>query len=135
MAESEEIRQPPKFGAAALSHSESYELLALADLVALPSLHEGMSNAVMEAMAAGRPVVATAVGGTPELLDGRGLLVPPGDAIALADAMERLLADRPYAMRLGARARCWSRANLSLDAMLEEHIRLYRDLLERKCAE
>jgi glycosyltransferase involved in cell wall biosynthesis len=109
-------------------------LLARADVVVLSSLHEGMSNAVMEAMAAGRPIVATGVGGTPELLDGRGVLVPPGDPVALAAAIERLLIDPDYGSRLGAQARCWSRAHLSADRMIDEHIRIYAGLLERRCA-
>ncbi|MEV5754571.1 glycosyltransferase [Actinoallomurus sp. NPDC052308] len=106
-------------------------LLARADVVALASLEEGMSNAVMEAMAAGRPVVATDVGGTGELLDGRGLLVPPADPEALADGLERLLGDPGLAADLAARARAWSRAHLSADAMVEQHVRLYADLVGR----
>ena len=66
----------------------------------------------MEAMAAGRPVVATAVGGTPELLRDRGILVPPGDPAALASAIGALLADPGRRASLGAVARCWSRAHL-----------------------
>ena len=63
-----------------------------ADCVVLPSLHEGLSVALVEAMAYGVPVVATRVGGVPELLeDGAGLLVPPGDADALAEALARVL--------------------------------------------
>lgn len=106
--------------------------LARADVVVLPSLTEGMSNAVMEAMAAGRPVVATAVGGTPELLaDGRGLLVPPADAGALADAVGRLLSDREQASRMGRAAREWSHTHLHADTMVDRHIALYDRLLER----
>jgi L-malate glycosyltransferase len=110
-------------------------LLARARVVALPSLHEGMSNAVMEAMAAGRPVVATDVGGTRELLRGRGVLVPPADAEALADGLAEVLGDPALAADLGARARHWSLANLSVEAMVDRHVHLYRDLLERRCAE
>ncbi|HVB44083.1 MAG TPA: glycosyltransferase [Streptosporangiaceae bacterium] len=109
-------------------------LLARADVVAHASLEEGMSNAVMEAMAAGRAVVATSVGGTPELLRGRGLLVPPADPAALADAIEQVLADRVLAGRLGAAARSWSRAHLSAGAMVDRHIQIYSDLMERRCA-
>ena len=105
-------------------------LLARADVVVLPSLHEGMSNAVMEAMAAGRPVVATAVGGTPELLRDRGILVPPGDPIALASAIDELLAYPGRRASLGAAARRWSRTHLSADRMVDEHVRIYSDLLE-----
>jgi L-malate glycosyltransferase len=109
-------------------------LLSRADVVVLPSLHEGMSNAVMEAMAAGRPVVATEVGGTGELLRGRGVLVPPGEPQALADGIELVLADRGFAERIAERARAWSRAHVHVDRMVDEHLRIYRELLERTCA-
>lgn len=105
--------------------------LARADAVVLPSLEEGLPNAVMEAMAAGRPVVATAVGGTPELLDGRGLLVAPGSPDALADALRRVLTDTPLADRLGHDARDWAQAHLDSAAMTDRYLALYRDLLER----
>ena len=109
--------------------------LARADVVVLPSLHEGMSNAVMEAMAAGRPVVATDVGGTGELLRGRGILVPPSDPAALADGLGRVLGDPALAARLGAKAQTWSRDHLHVDAMVDRHVHIYRELLERRCAE
>src|SRR5438128_8523026 len=68
--------------------------LAAMDVFVLPSDAEGMSNALLEAMAAGRPVVATAVGGTVEVVEpGSGTLVPPRDAQALASAILRLLSD------------------------------------------
>jgi glycosyltransferase involved in cell wall biosynthesis len=83
------------------------EVLAALDVFVLPSRTEGMSNALLEAMAMALPVVATAVGGTPEVIaDGRsGLLVPPDDASALAAAIARVLADADLARRLGAAAR------------------------------
>jgi glycosyltransferase involved in cell wall biosynthesis len=109
-------------------------LLARADVVVHPSHTEGMSNAVMEAMAAGRPVVATSVGGTPELLRDRGMLVPPREPAAFAAAVERLLADPAYAATLGQRARDWSHAHLRMDHMVDQHIRIYSDLLEPRCA-
>jgi glycosyltransferase involved in cell wall biosynthesis len=107
-------------------------LLARADVAVLPSLEEGMSNAVMEAMAAGRPIVATDVGGTRELLQGRGVLVPPAEPEALADGIEQVLTDPGWATRLGRLARAWSREHLLADAMIDRHIRIYRELLERK---
>jgi glycosyltransferase involved in cell wall biosynthesis len=109
-------------------------LLASADVVALPSLTEGLPNAVMEAMAAGRPVVATDVGGTAELLRDRGILVPPRDAAALAEGLERLLTDPAYASRLAAAARAWVRENAALDTMIDRHIAVYTELWERKRA-
>ena len=82
-------------------------VLAAADVVAMPSLAEGLGVAAIEAMAAGRPVVASAVGGLPELIaDGeQGLLVPAGDADALAAALGRCLGDADLRARLGAGGR------------------------------
>ncbi|MGW2519291.1 glycosyltransferase [Streptomyces sp. NPDC001617] len=108
--------------------------LARADVVVLPSLHEGCSNAVMEALAAGRPMVATAVGGTPELLRGHGVLVPPADAAALADGLQRLLDDRKLADEFGRNGCAWARATLSVEAMADRYVSLYRELLGRPCA-
>jgi glycosyltransferase involved in cell wall biosynthesis len=81
--------------------------LARLDVAVLPSRAEGMSNALLEYMAAGRPIVATAVGANSALIaDGiHGVLVPPGDDAALAGAIHRLLVDRRYARRLGETAR------------------------------
>jgi glycogen(starch) synthase len=88
-------------------HREVPALLAGADVVVLPSRYEELGTALVEAMAAGRPVVASAVGGIPELVrDGvDGLLVPPGDPAALAGAIEKLLADPDLAATLGASGR------------------------------
>ncbi|GAA4201989.1 glycosyltransferase family 4 protein [Streptosporangium oxazolinicum] len=109
-------------------------LMGRASVVVLASLHEGMSNAVMEAMAAGKPIVATAVGGTRELLSGRGLLVPPQDPLALADSLERLLRDPGLGVSLGGAARAWALGNLGVDSMIDRHLTLYRHLLEERCA-
>lgn len=80
------------------------DVLAHARVLALPSRAEGFPIAPLEAMAVSRPVVATRVGGTPELVaDGEtGLLVPPGDVEALAAALRRVLEDDELARRLGA---------------------------------
>ena len=79
----------------------------MADVFVLPSLSEGSPNALLEAMACGLPIVATRVGGVPEIaVDGEtALLVPPEDPVALARAIDRLLRDRPLAARLGSAAR------------------------------
>jgi glycosyltransferase involved in cell wall biosynthesis len=111
------------------------ELLARADVCVLPSLTEGLSNAVMEAMAAGKAIVATNVGGTGELLrDGRGVLVPPGDAEALARAISRVLRDPELSASLRTRSREWARSHLRADEMVQRHIELYTGLLEAECA-
>lgn len=106
--------------------------LTRADVVVLPSLYEGSSNAVMEAMAAGRPVVATSVGGTPELVEGRGVLVPPVDPAALAEGIHQLLSDPDAAAALGRAAREWAMANLTADVMVDRYVALYRQLLARR---
>jgi glycosyltransferase involved in cell wall biosynthesis len=96
----------------------------------LCSLEEGLPNAVMEAMAAGVPVIATAVGGVPELVeDGvTGLLVPPGDPGALARAIAVVSADPALRARLGRAARARVAAR-SWPACREAHVQLYRELV------
>ena len=91
-------------------------ILAAADLVVSPSLREGMQVSLLEAMAAGLPVVATAVGGTTDAVahGETGLLVPPASPDALAGAVGRLLADRPLMASMGAAAR--ARAEREFDA-------------------
>jgi glycosyltransferase involved in cell wall biosynthesis len=90
-----------------LGHRDDIEVcLAGMDLFVLPSLNEGMGRALIEAMAAGLPVIASRVGGIPAVIshEQTGLLVPSGDAGALAEALRRLL-DRPeWAKQLGAAA-------------------------------
>jgi L-malate glycosyltransferase len=108
-------------------------LLARTDLVCHPARMEGLPNAVMEAMAASRPIVATAVGGTPELIqDGvHGLLVPPEDPGALAVALIKLLADRDLRARLGRAARERIAAQYSLPQLIERIDRLYAEMTGR----
>src|SRR5262249_15067841 len=89
------------------------------DVAVLCSRSEGMSNALLEYMAAGRPIVATAVGANVQLIDHgvNGLLVPPGDAAALAAAIRQLLSDRVLANRLGGAARRRVQEHYSREAM------------------
>jgi glycosyltransferase involved in cell wall biosynthesis/O-antigen/teichoic acid export membrane protein len=108
-------------------------LLARCSFSVLPSLTEGMPNAVLESLAQGRAVVASAVGGVPEILErGGGILVPPGDAGSLADAMRALLADPALAARLGAEGRGLVHDWFGIDRMVEESLHLYQFLLARK---
>jgi glycosyltransferase involved in cell wall biosynthesis len=85
---------------------DALRLLCAADIFVLASRQEGLPVALMEAMSVGASIVATAVGGVPEVItDGvNGLIVPPGDPGALADAIERLASDPDLRSRLGARA-------------------------------
>jgi glycosyltransferase involved in cell wall biosynthesis len=94
--------------------------LAEADIFVLPSLSEALPNAVLEAMAAGLPVVTSEVGGIPELIsdDRTGLLVPPGDAAALAAALLRVMNETGLAARLGQAARVAAETHYSFDRMV-----------------
>jgi glycosyltransferase involved in cell wall biosynthesis len=106
-------------------------LLAACDVVALPSLFEGLPLALLEGMAAGKPVVATAIGGTDEaVVDGvTGLLVPPRDAEALAAALRRVLGDPPLAQRLGDAGRARAVAEFSIERMIERVMGVYDAVL------
>ena len=105
-------------------------LLDECSFTVLPSLSEGLPNAVLESLAQGRAVVASAVGGIPEILNrGGGILVPAGDPEALADAMRSLLADPTLAARLGAEGRAVVSDGFGIDRMVEESLQLYRGLL------
>jgi len=109
------------------------ELLESCDLFVLPSLYEGLPVSVLEAMASGRPVIATRIGGTDEAVedDVNGLLVPPADPIALASAIRRLLADRSLAQRLSARARDRVRREFSSETVAAHTAAIYEELVER----
>lgn len=97
------------------------------DVFALSSVTEGTSMSILEAMASGVPVVATAVGGTPALVrNGElGMLVESGDAGAMADAIISLAVSHPAHRELAERARTYTVAHYSEDAMLERYQRLY----------
>lgn len=92
---------------------------------------EPFARGPVEALAAGTPVIATATGGTPEIVrDGEtGLLIPPFDAEAIARASNRLLADRPLRDRLGAAGRTETLARFSIDRQIERYLAAYRELL------
>ena len=102
-------------------------MLAGADVVAMPSLQEGLGVAALEAMAAGRPVVASRVGGLGEaVVDGEtGLLVPPGEPAALARALAELAADPARRARLGAAGRARVLARYTMAQMAEGTLACY----------
>jgi len=103
------------------------KLLAGLDVLAFSSLREGLSIAMLEAMSAGVPVVATRVGGTPELIDSdvNGVLVPPNDPEALGRALIDLLTDPSRAEGLGGAGRDRVKAEFSMERMVETYEALY----------
>jgi glycosyltransferase involved in cell wall biosynthesis len=109
------------------------EVLSEVAVSVLPSFSEGLSNTLLESMAAGVPVVATRVGGNPEVIeDGEtGLLVPPRDAAALADAIYLLLENPKLASRFGQAGRQRVVELFSLERMIGETERLYLSLLNQ----
>jgi len=115
---------------------DSIELMAAFDVFVLPSVIEGMSNALLEAMAVGRPVVATDVGGNPEVVvDGEtGFLVPPADPHHLATTLTKLLQAPEMAVEMGAAGRRRVMAHYRVDVMTRRIEDLYDTLLAGKAA-
>jgi glycosyltransferase involved in cell wall biosynthesis len=107
------------------------ELYQLLEIALLPSRIEGLSQALLEAMALGKPVIASAAGGNLDLVRHEidGLLVPPLDSAAWAVAIERLLGDNLLAARLGGAARHTARETFALDRTVQATIALYQGLL------
>jgi sugar transferase (PEP-CTERM/EpsH1 system associated) len=103
------------------------------DCFVLPSLSEGISNTILEAMATGLPVVATRVGGNPELIEHgvSGLLVRPGDVEGLAETLLALWRGRDRARAIGSAARKGVERSFSLERMVGDYARLYQGLLDR----
>jgi glycosyltransferase involved in cell wall biosynthesis len=105
----------------------------LAALAALPSRIEGLSQALLEAMALGLPVVASDAGGNPDLIaPDTGVLVPPLDPAAWAAALARLIADPAARARLGAAARARVRRDFTLEHTAEQTEVVYREALQRR---
>jgi glycosyltransferase involved in cell wall biosynthesis len=107
------------------------DAVAAADVICLASRFEGSPNVLLEAMAAGRPVAATAVDGVPEIVSDRveGLLAPPGDESALAGALLCLAGSPELRRRLGHAGRSRAVAEHSIQANVASHCRLYRAVL------
>ena len=104
------------------------------DLFVLPSLAEGISNTILEAMATGLPVVGTAVGGNSELIQSEitGTLVPSADAKRMAEAIELYVNDPGLCHHQGTAARCVVESQFSLDSMLSAYLKVYDRLFAMK---
>ena len=110
------------------------EILRGLDFFVLPSLAEGVSNTILEAMATGLPVVATRVGGNPELVDEgiTGRLVPSADSEAMATAILGYFDDPATARQHARAARQAAVQRFSLDRMIKDYLLLYDGLLRRQ---
>jgi sugar transferase (PEP-CTERM/EpsH1 system associated) len=110
-------------------------VLAAMDVFALPSIAEGMSNTLLEAMASGLPAVATRVGGTAELLeDGKtGRLIERGDRAALEKVLCEYLEDGELRLTHGRAAREWVTEHFGLERMCREYFDVYRGVLAGRC--
>jgi len=111
--------------------SDIPELLACCDLFVLPSLYEGLPLSVLEAMAAAKPVIASAIGGTDEaVIHGEtGLLVPPADSVALANAIRIVLDEPALAQRLALNGRARVQREFSAGQMVQRVTQVYDELL------
>ncbi len=110
------------------------QLLPALDIFVQPSLHEGLPNTVLEGMAAGLPVVATEVGGTPELVVNgmTGLLVPPGNPAALVDAITALSENPEARGSMGRAGRQRVQQHFTVEEMVQKTEQLYEDFFWRR---
>ncbi len=110
------------------------ELLAALDISIISSRYEGCCNVILESMAMAKPVVATAVGGNPELVvpEATGLLVPVNDPQALAEAILRLVGDRTHAQAMGREGRRRVEAHFTIPRMAAQTTDVYRRLMESR---
>jgi glycosyltransferase involved in cell wall biosynthesis len=108
------------------------DLLALADIFAMPSLREGLPMALLEAMMAGKAIVASATGGIPEAIyDGReGILVPPGKMDALKQGLRALMTDPARRRSLGAAALARATREFTVQVMADHYLELYTRMFE-----
>jgi glycosyltransferase involved in cell wall biosynthesis len=107
--------------------------LKASDIFCLPSRSEGMSNALLEAMACALPCVATLVGGNPEVVEhgGNGFLVPVDDPEALACRIVEIARNRELAQRMGKRSRTIIETRFTIDSMIASVAALYDEILAR----
>lgn len=119
-----------------LREDQYIELYSQAAVFCCPSVYEPFGIINLEAMACGRPVVASAVGGIPEVVvpEETGLLVPPGDPRALAEALNRLLRDRELARRMGRAGRKRVEEHFSWTSIARKTLDMYQDLLKERRA-
>lgn len=110
-----------------LAHDDAMQLMARSDLFILPSHTEGFPNVILEAMALGKPIVATAVGAIPEMLsDNCGLLVKPKDTDELSEALSQMMQDEAYRNQLGANAYAKVRQAYAIDVVFARYLEIWQ---------
>ena len=109
-------------------------LLQMFDIFVLPSLYEATGIVLAEAMACGKPVVTTRVGGLPELIQQGedGFLIPPGDSLRLAQKIAYVAKDRDLARRVGEKAAAKARNLFDMPKMINDYEGLYQSLLKKR---
>ena len=110
-----------------MDHDSIADLYRTSDVFVLPSLNEGMSNALLEAMASGLPVIVTDTGGTSELIDGNGVVVPMCDSDAIAEAIREFM-DNPDTHKMGMRSREIAE-QMGWGAIGDAYLRVYDEVL------
>jgi glycosyltransferase involved in cell wall biosynthesis len=117
--------------------SDSSDILYLFDIFVLPSLNEGMGRVIIEAMALGKPVVASSVGGILDLIEdgGNGILVPPRDSDALGKAILQLIRNKDLAEALGNNGKTMVYPEFDISVMLKKIEGLYESLLISNCSQ
>ncbi|MCS6316246.1 MAG: glycosyltransferase [Nitrospira sp.] len=112
-------------------HSPAYDFINMMDVFVLPSLHEGIPMVLLEALALQRPVVATRVGGIPEVIahGETGLLAEPADALSLARFIQQLIEDQAMAVRIGKAGRTRVEEEFNAQIMAEKTVGLYEKVL------
>lgn len=109
-------------------HDSAMQLMADAEIFVLPSYTEGFPNVVVEAMALGKPIIATRVGAIPEMLaDECGILIEPNDEVALQAALLKLMSDEELRCHLGKRAKERAESLYSLEAVFQQYMAIWRN--------
>ena len=102
-------------------HDEAMEILARADIFILPSYTEGFPNVVLEAMALKKPIIATALGAIPDILEGCGVVIPPKDTQAVRVALEEMMNDEACRSELGQKAGEVLKSRYTLETVFEQY--------------
>ena len=116
-----------------LPHSEAMTELQRASVLVLPSYSEGFPNVVLEAMAYGKPVLATNVGALPDILsDGRGILIEPKSSKQVAQGLEKLMANADLRVSMGTRCAVYAKDNFAIEAVAEQYRELWISLASKR---